>query len=412
MYTMQPDHIKPIPAWRKNVNATLNYASFWKRLGARLLDQLVLIVPGALIFLVVDLVFQDSLRYALRNNPLEVVTIDATKRLWKSGLATLITWLYFALFECSVYQGPPGKWLLRLTVTDKDGNRLTFGRATGRYFAKLISGLTLGIGFLMALFTEKRQMLHDIIANCLVLDNSTPRGSSSNVRNACPSCGQVSVESARFCAGCGNPLVVKCEACGQEAPIHSGFCSSCGARVASVEYVPAASRWQSFDRNQRRLFVILGICGIAALMVLGAYAWNIKEARYVNDKEIEYALIASADARTSWTRAVVAPQLKRWERAAEAGNAFANYVLGRTYYWGAGLEQSYSMAFKYMRVAAEYGIADAQNHLGAMYVKGEGVSENGEEAVYWFKKAAQQGNATALHNLVAAEKACFGHQRH
>jgi len=71
--------------------------------------------------------------------------------------------------ESSELQATLGKMALGICVTDKYGNRISFGRATGRHFAKIISSLTLGIGYLAAAFTEKKQALHDIIAGCLVL---------------------------------------------------------------------------------------------------------------------------------------------------------------------------------------------------------------------------------------------------
>jgi uncharacterized RDD family membrane protein YckC len=54
-------------------------------------------------------------------------------------------------------------------VTDLSGNRITFARASGRFFGKILSGMILGIGFLMAGFTARKQALHDILAGCLVL---------------------------------------------------------------------------------------------------------------------------------------------------------------------------------------------------------------------------------------------------
>jgi uncharacterized RDD family membrane protein YckC len=59
---------------------------------------------------------------------------------------------------------------LGIKVTDMTGNKLSFGRATGRYFAKIISGLIMGIGYFMAGFTQQKQALHDIIASCLVVN--------------------------------------------------------------------------------------------------------------------------------------------------------------------------------------------------------------------------------------------------
>ena len=71
--------------------------------------------------------------------------------------------------ESSEYQATLGKMLLGLKVTDLKGRRISFLRATGRHFGKILSGLILGIGFFMIAFTKKKQGLHDIITECLVL---------------------------------------------------------------------------------------------------------------------------------------------------------------------------------------------------------------------------------------------------
>jgi uncharacterized RDD family membrane protein YckC len=54
-------------------------------------------------------------------------------------------------------------------VTDAQGNRIRFGRATGRYFGKILSGLILYIGFMMAGCTPRKQALHDMLADTLVV---------------------------------------------------------------------------------------------------------------------------------------------------------------------------------------------------------------------------------------------------
>ncbi len=392
---------------RNSGTSSPHYASFWKRVAARLLDQIVLIIPGAILILVVDLAFQDSLRYALRNDPLEVIAIDATKRLWKSGLVALITWLYFALFECSVYQGTPGKKALGLMVTDKNGGRLSFGRASGRYFAKLISGLTLGVGFLMALFTEKRQMLHDIIARCLVLDKKPwPRKPAASVRN-CPSCGIVNIDGARFCAGCGNSLVVKCPACGQEIAFFSFHCTHCGTRVEGAETKIYEPHFQGSDEQKRKTFlVIIVACGAAVLCILVALLWGglqrhraNKEREYFVEKAVEFLMLTDSSDRTQWCSLIVAPQIERWQRAAKKGNIFANFILGRSYYLGSGVKQSYSDALNHFRVAADLGSAEAQNYMGIIYNQGLGVAADPYRAMQWYRKAAQQKDYYALRNL-------------
>lgn len=87
--------------------------------------------------------------------------------LWLLAIAG--TWLYFAWMESSSYQATIGKMALGLIVTDSEGRRLSFGRATGRYFAKYLCAMTLGLGYLAAAFTARKQGLHDLVADTLVV---------------------------------------------------------------------------------------------------------------------------------------------------------------------------------------------------------------------------------------------------
>jgi len=82
----------------------------------------------------------------------------------------VLTWLYFAFCESSPWQATLGKLALGIRVVDMEGNRISFLRATGRHFAKLLSGLILMIGYVMVAFTQRKQGLHDIIASTLVLN--------------------------------------------------------------------------------------------------------------------------------------------------------------------------------------------------------------------------------------------------
>jgi uncharacterized RDD family membrane protein YckC len=84
----------------------------------------------------------------------------------------VVPWLYTALQECSARRATLGKRLLGIQVTDLTGARISFGRASGRFFARLLP--TFGIGYLMMLFTSKKQALHDLIAGCLVLRTARP----------------------------------------------------------------------------------------------------------------------------------------------------------------------------------------------------------------------------------------------
>jgi len=84
-------------------------------------------------------------------------------------------WLYFAIMESCPLQATVGKLAIGLIVTDVNGARIGFLRATGRYFGKILSGLILFIGFIMVAFTERKQGLHDLMAGTLVYKTRDPR---------------------------------------------------------------------------------------------------------------------------------------------------------------------------------------------------------------------------------------------
>jgi uncharacterized RDD family membrane protein YckC len=86
------------------------------------------------------------------------------------GIAVVGGWLYFAMMESSSWQATLGKRALSIQVTDMAGQRISFGRASGRHFSKIITNLIpFAIGWILAGVTEKKQALHDMIASCLVL---------------------------------------------------------------------------------------------------------------------------------------------------------------------------------------------------------------------------------------------------
>lgn len=78
-------------------------------------------------------------------------------------------WLYEAFMLSSEWQATVGKRAMSIIVTGIDGQRISFARATGRHFAKYISTFLLCVGYIMAAFTAKKQALHDMIAETLVV---------------------------------------------------------------------------------------------------------------------------------------------------------------------------------------------------------------------------------------------------
>ena len=135
------------------------HAGFWRRLVAWILDGIIVSIVYFLLVALISIGRTGSLPDA----------IEWVSRSYISSLLNIIiAWLYFSIMESSSRQATLGKMLLDIVVTDMSGNRISFGRATGRYFAKIISGLILFIGYLMIAFTDKKQGLHDIIADTLV----------------------------------------------------------------------------------------------------------------------------------------------------------------------------------------------------------------------------------------------------
>jgi uncharacterized RDD family membrane protein YckC len=85
-----------------------------------------------------------------------------------SVIMIFVLWCYYAGMESSPWKGTLGKRLMGLEVTDEKGERISFTKASGRYFAKIISIVVLCIGYLAMLFNTKKQTWHDSIAGCIV----------------------------------------------------------------------------------------------------------------------------------------------------------------------------------------------------------------------------------------------------
>lgn len=97
--------------------------------------------------------------------------------------------------------------------------------------------------------------------------------------------------------------------------------------------------------------------------------------------------------------ATVADEFEITRKAAEQGDAVAQFNLGVMYDNGEGVPEDDAEAARWFRVVAEQGYAAAQYNLGMMYRKGEGVPEDDTEAVRWYRLAAEQGHAGAQNNL-------------
>jgi uncharacterized RDD family membrane protein YckC len=159
-----PAAAPPPPVWdAKPAGQPTGYGGFWIRFLAYLIDGILLSIAFGILAAVAG----------VSVIPADPAKVDPGALMSQMGTVQLVglvgTWLYFALMESSPRGATVGKMALGLRVVDDHGNRLSFLRATGRFFAKYISAIILFIGFLMVAFTDRKRGLHDIIAGTLVV---------------------------------------------------------------------------------------------------------------------------------------------------------------------------------------------------------------------------------------------------
>ena len=157
------------PAPGAVVRPGVQYAGFWLRFVALIIDAIILGIVGFILTMpFVGMGMGVFMRGRPPMSPEELAPLFAAfGRIFLIRL--VLNWLYYALLESSSWQATLGKKALGLEVTDMEGRRIGFGRATGRFFGKFISMMILFIGFIMAGITARKQALHDMMAGCLVI---------------------------------------------------------------------------------------------------------------------------------------------------------------------------------------------------------------------------------------------------
>jgi uncharacterized RDD family membrane protein YckC len=147
--------------------AEVVYAGFWKRVAANFIDSLLVGVIGAMVGGTLGAILGASMGLGFAT--------PGSSGYWTfqgifQAIGIAIAATYYGWFHSSSSQATPGKMAIGIKVVRGDGERISLGRGIGRYFAMIPSGLILGIGFLMAGFTERKQALHDLICDTLVVD--------------------------------------------------------------------------------------------------------------------------------------------------------------------------------------------------------------------------------------------------
>jgi uncharacterized RDD family membrane protein YckC len=144
-------------------------ASFLRRLTALVIDILILALVDALLLepILGFLGLRQFKDPSLVKLPFAVAVMISY--VGTAILFLVLAWLYFAIQESSAKGGTFGKRFVGITVSGLDGNSLSFGQATSRFFGKFVSSILLFGGFGLVLFRSDRRALHDIMAGTKVL---------------------------------------------------------------------------------------------------------------------------------------------------------------------------------------------------------------------------------------------------
>ncbi|HZF97755.1 MAG TPA: RDD family protein [Pseudoxanthomonas sp.] len=148
------------------------HAGFWKRTAAYLIDAMVVGIAAQIVQMVLAAVFFGMNLSSFASSP-ETLFSSTSGLVFLAMIylfPLMLFGVYYATFHASSKQATLGKMAIGIKVVRGDGRRITLGRGIGRFFAFILSALILYIGYLMAAFTERKQGLHDMVCDTLVVD--------------------------------------------------------------------------------------------------------------------------------------------------------------------------------------------------------------------------------------------------
>lgn len=164
--------MQPVPS-PASTPRPVEYAGFWRRFVAWLIDAILISMVSFIVIIPILGLVGLGIGFGAMSDEPEAAAGFILAAIGAYMFAIFVLeiagWLYFAIMESSEKMGTLGKIAMGIIVTDTEGKRISFGRATGRYFAKILSGMIFLIGYIMAGFTQRKQALHDILASCLVV---------------------------------------------------------------------------------------------------------------------------------------------------------------------------------------------------------------------------------------------------
>ena len=170
--------VPPPPVWSTQAATAIvpsgaigSPGGFWRRLIASLIDGVILIVPILMAVGILSLATGDIAAFNSGEADAAAAIVVILWMMLAFGTVVVVSWLYEALMTSSARGATLGKQALGMRIVRADGTRLSFGRATARYFLKTLITplLPFGIGYLLAAFTAGKRALHDFMADALVI---------------------------------------------------------------------------------------------------------------------------------------------------------------------------------------------------------------------------------------------------
>jgi uncharacterized RDD family membrane protein YckC len=147
-----------------------DYAGFWLRVWAGAID----ITLQALAALLLTVIIGYIVKVLTSRSGMSPITRSYLTGIAFIAVLTIGGWLYSAFSESSKWRATIGKRIIGLEVVNASGGKLTFGQASIRHFMKFLSLFTVAVGFMMAGWTKRRQALHDMPADTVVIRVAEP----------------------------------------------------------------------------------------------------------------------------------------------------------------------------------------------------------------------------------------------
>lgn len=151
-----------------SVTGIMKYAGFWIRFGAIFIDGIILWA----VQMVVYAIFGIITGAVMPSMPGPGKSPNPSFFIISQMIITLLSFVISAAYDIwfvGRFGATPGKMACKIKIVTPDGGKVSYSRALGRYFAKWISSMILGIGFLMAAFDDEKRTLHDRICETRVI---------------------------------------------------------------------------------------------------------------------------------------------------------------------------------------------------------------------------------------------------